>query len=108
LATSSELWQRRHTEVVEAIEAIDNGGSYVIQTRTFTSADMVELEAMERLYAIYLAISRIEGGAQQYTIGQRRFGRGDLAQLYSERRVARIALARIRQGGIRVRQVIPT
>lgn len=79
----------------------------MIGTRTFTSSDLSELEAMERLYSITVAIRKIETGVQEYTIGPRRFKSGDIAQLHSERRAASIALARLRHGGIRVRRVVP-
>lgn len=47
---------------------------------------MVKLTTQEQLTQINTAISAIESGAQEYTIGSRRLRRPDLSVLYQERR----------------------
>lgn len=45
------------------------------------------MTTLERLEQINLAITAIESGAQEYSIGSRRIKRPDLGLLYKERRL---------------------
>jgi len=62
----------------------------------------------QQLDEVQAAISAIEGGAQDYTIGTRRVLKGDLATLYEREKWLRAMTDReARGGGVRQRQIIP-
>ena len=61
----------------------------------------------QALASLNRAILIIEGGAQEYKIGDRQVVRGDLRWMYPERaRLERLVASRAR-GGIRFRRVVP-
>lgn len=55
-------------------------------------------EMKEELEQLNMAIAKIEGGAQAYTIGNRSLTRGSLSVLYSERRKLRQEIAMLDAG----------
>jgi hypothetical protein len=63
----------------------------------------------QQLEEVQAAIAAIEGGAQQYMIGERQLTRGNLATLYERERWLRGMAAREASSGsgIRVRYVVP-
>ena len=63
----------------------------------------------ERLEEVQSAIAAIEGGAQQYMIGERQLTRGSLRALYEQERWLRSMAAREARGStaIRVRYAVP-
>lgn len=61
----------------------------------------MDIEMMERqLRRVRIAIARIEEGAQEYTIGNRRLTRADLKTLYDREKALQNALADARGGGL--------
>lgn len=56
--------------------------------------------AAAQLASVEAAIAAIEGGAQEYQIGQRRVRRGELATLYKERERLERKVAWEETGGI--------
>ena len=61
----------------------------------------MEEETLERqLRRVRIAIARIEDGAQEYTIGNRRLTRADLKTLYDRENALQNALADARGGGL--------
>lgn len=61
---------------------------------------MDEETIMQQLRRVRIAISRIEDGAQEYTIGNRRLTRADLKTLYDRENALQNALSDIRGGGL--------
>ena len=61
---------------------------------------MDEETIMQQLRRVRIAISRIEDGAQGYTIGNRRLTRADLKTLYDRENALQNALTDIRGGGL--------
>lgn len=61
---------------------------------------MDEETIKQQLRRVRLAISRIEEGAQEYTIGNRRLTRADLKTLYDRENALQNALADARGGGL--------
>ena len=63
----------------------------------------------QQLEEVQTAIAAIEGGAQQYMIGERQLTRGNLKTLYDRERWLRTMAAREARGttGIQVRYVVP-
>lgn len=61
---------------------------------------MDEEMIMQQLRRVRIAISRIEDGAQGYTIGNRRLTRADLKTLYDRENALQNALTDIRGGGL--------
>lgn len=62
----------------------------------------------EQLEAVQLAISKIEAGAQSYTVEGNAFSRGDLKTLYErEERLRALATREAAGGGMRVRLARP-
>lgn len=57
---------------------------------------------LEQLNQINQAITAIENGAQEYSIGSRRLRRPDLSVLYSERRLLQQQFSEENSGGISV------
>lgn len=62
----------------------------------------------QRLDQIESAITAIETKGQSYTIGGRSLNRGNLAELYAERRRLERLVARDTRGGLRTRYGTPT
>lgn len=61
----------------------------------------MEIEIIEQqLRRVRLAIAKIEEGAQEYTIGNRRLTRADLKTLYDRENALQNALADARGGGL--------
>lgn len=61
----------------------------------------MDIEMMEwQLRRVRIAIARIEEGAQEYTIGNRRLTRADLKTLYDRENALQNALADARGGGL--------
>lgn len=59
----------------------------------------------EKLIAVQAAIEKIESGAQEYSIANRRMVRGQLKDLYEREKYLEKKLARERNGGITVKGV---
>ncbi len=57
---------------------------------------------LEQLNQINQAITAIENGAQEYSIGSRRLRRPDLSVLYNERRLLQQQFSEENSGGISV------
>lgn len=57
------------------------------------------MTTQEQLDQINRAISAIESGAQEYSVGSRRLRRADLATLYKERRILQQQLVQESGGG---------
>lgn len=57
------------------------------------------MNTQEQLDQINRAISAIESGAQEYSVGSRRLRRADLATLYKERRILQQQLVQESGGG---------
>ena len=66
----------------------------------YVGGTMDEETIMQQLRRVRIAISRIEGGAQEYTIGNRRLTRADLKTLYDRENALQNALTDIRGGGL--------
>jgi len=60
------------------------------------------LTILEQLNQINQAITAIENGAQEYSIGSRRLRRPDLSVLYNERRLLQQQFSEENSGGISV------
>lgn len=67
-----------------------------------TERQVVVVTIQEQLDQINKAISAIENGAQEYSIGSRRLRRPDLATLYQERRILQRQLYEENGGNISV------
>ena len=93
--------------IENALQAILEDKSYPIGEKVYTKSDRRELELMYQLYSIEVALSKILLGAQEYSIGPRRFKRADVANLRQERRELEVRLSRFERGGMRVRQGVP-
>lgn len=62
---------------------------------------MSELETLEaQLLSVRTAIAAIEGGAQEYQIGNRRLARADLATLYARETSLKTQVASLTDGGL--------
>ena len=66
----------------------------------YVGGTMDEETIMQQLRRVRIAISRIEDGAQEYTIGNRRLTRADLKTLYDRENALQNALTDIRGGGL--------
>lgn len=61
---------------------------------------MDEETIKQQMRRVQMAIARIEDGAQEYTIGNRRLTRADLKTLYDRENALQNELADIRGGGL--------
>ena len=57
------------------------------------------MDLNDQLEQINIAISKIEGGCQEYTINGRRYVRPDLSKLYSERSAIQSQIAAVQNSG---------
>lgn len=57
------------------------------------------MDLNDQLEQINIAISKIEGGCQEYTINGRRYVRPDLSKLYSERNAIQSQIAAVQNSG---------
>ena len=71
-----------------------------MQSVFYVGGTMDEETIMQQLRRVRIAISRIEDGAQEYTIGNRRLTRADLKTLYDRENALQNALTDIRGGGL--------
>ena len=58
------------------------------------------MDLNDQLEQINIAINKIEGGCQEYTINGRRYVRPDLSKLYSQRQALQSQIAAIQNNGI--------